>query len=413
MQKDFLIFIIGISLLVLPLRGLAIPVEDLEKQIQEKQNQITELQKQIDTYNEALKAKKGETLTLKNQISILTSQIIKLKTEIKLTQAQISATVDKITKSEFQIAEKENDLSSQKENLTQVLRQINEYDKETVLELFLKNNDFSDFLNQIQYIENLQSTIQEKIESIQTLKVQLGQEKENFENQKTLLETFHQGLKNQESSLNQQTSQKNNLLIKTKGEESRYQKLLNEIIKKKAAFASEMQELEKQIMIAKGFDIRIQASQIPPVGTKIFKKPEEGVITQGYGMTAFAKQGAYNGAPHNGVDFSTGLGTPIKAAANGKIVARGYNKGWGNWIAIEHPDNFHLVTVYAHMQYPSDLSIGSNITTNTIVGYEGSTGFSTGSHLHFSVYYDFFTFFKNGELYFNYFEGTLNPINYL
>lgn len=411
MRKDFIILIIAI-LLILPLRGLTAPVEDLEKQIQEKQNQIAELQKQIDAYNEAIKNKKGETLTLKNQINILTSQISKLETEIKLTQAQISKTSDKISESEFKIGEKENDLDKQKENLKEILRQINEYDKETILELFLKNNYFSDFFSQIQYIENLQTAISDKIGKIKILKTQLEEEKNNLENQKELLEQFHNNLETQQTSLGKQKFQKNDLLAKTKGEETRYQKLLNEIIAKKAAFSREMQELEKQILIAKGFSIRVQATQIPPSGTKIFEKPEGGIMTQGYGMTAFAKRGAYNGAPHNGIDLSAGLGTPIKAAAAGKIIAKGYNAGWGNWIAIQHPNNYNLVTLYAHMQSPSDLTIGSAVSSGSIIGYEGSTGFSTGSHLHFSVYADFFTFFKNGELYFNYFEGTLNPSNY-
>lgn len=410
MRKDFLIPII-VLLLILPLRGLATPIEEFEKQIQEKQNQIAELQKQIDVYNEALKNKKGEALTLRTQINILESQISKLETEIKLTRIQILKTNDKISESEFNIGEKENDLNKQKENLKETLRQINEYDEETPLDIFLKNNDFSDFFSQIQYIENLQAAISDKIGKIKVLKTQLEEEKDNFENQKELLEQFQNNLKTQQTSLSKQKFQKNDLLIKTKGEETRYQKLLNEIIAKKAAFAREMQELEKQILIARGFSIRVQAIQMPSSGTKIFKKPE-GIITQGYGMTSFAQKGAYNGAPHNGVDFSSGLGTPIQAAASGKIIAKGYNKGWGNWIAIQHPNNFNLVTVCAHMQFPSDLAISSMVNRGSVIGHEGSTGFSTGSHLHFSVYYDFFTFLKNNELYFNYFEGTLNPINY-
>jgi len=397
---------------ILPLITHAISVEELEKQIQDKQNQITELQRQIDAYQTAVKNKQGESLTLNGQINALKSKIGQLEAEIKLTETQISQTNLKINNLEINITEKEENLYKEKNGMQEILRTINEYDKETFLETILKNQNFSDLLSQVQYTESLQEAIQDKIEKIRNIKKELEQEKNNSEIQKNILENFQNNLEQKQDSLSNQKSEKNSLLIKTKGEESRYQKLLNEIIKTKAAFSKEIQELEKQVLAAKGFSIRVQATQIPPVGTEIFKRPR-GVLTQGYGMTEFAKKGAYNGAPHNGIDFSSGAGTPIIAAAPGKVLARGNNKGWGNWIAIVHPDYFNLVSLYAHMQAPSELTINSPVTNSSIIGYEGSTGFSTGAHLHFSIYNDFFTFLKNGELYFNYFEGTVNPMNYI
>lgn len=408
----YVMLLIFAIFLILPLITYAVSIEELEQQIQDKQNQITELQRQIDVYQTAVKNKQGEALTLKNQINALKSKIGQLETEIKLTETQISQTNLKINGLEINIAEKEENLHKERDGMREILRTINEYDKETFLEIMLKNQNFSDLLSQMQYAESLQEAIQGKIENIKNIKKDLEQEKNNSEIQKNILESFQNDLEQKQNSLSNQKSEKNYLLTKTKGEESRYQKLLNEIIKEKAAFSKEIQELERQILAAKGYSIRVQATQIPPVGTDIFKRPR-GILTQGYGMTEFAKKGAYNEAPHNGVDFSSGAGTPIIAATSGKVLAKGNNKGWGNWIALVHPDYFNLVTLYAHMKNPSDSIIGSLVNNDTIIGYEGSTGFSTGAHLHFSVYSDFFTFLKNGELYFNYFEGTLNPMNYM
>src|SRR5207249_638923 len=93
------------------------------------------------------------------------------------------------------------------------------------------------------------------------------------------------------------------------------------------------------------FIVHITANPIPAKG-QIFQWPEDGYrVTQGYGMTAYAKRGAYGGAPHNGVDMASGYGSPIKAIGDGQIVANGTNDGWGNWVAIKHPNN--LVSVYA------------------------------------------------------------------
>lgn len=132
-------------------------------------------------------------------------------------------------------------------------------------------------------------------------------------------------------------------------------------------------------------------------------------------MTSYAKRGAYGGAPHNGIDIVEGPGTPIKPAADGIVLASGYNNGWGNWVAIRHSNLYNLVTLYAHLRSPTGLGNGTLVSTNSIIGYEGATGNATGSHLHLSVYQDFFTYInnKNGQLYFNYFEGTLNPFDYL
>ena len=147
-------------------------------------------------------------------------------------------------------------------------------------------------------------------------------------------------------------------------------------------------------------------------------KPEDNAyITQGYGCTKYArcgnKYGPYGGAPHNGVDFSSGLGTPIKAIGAGQIVANGINNsGWGNWIAIQHPNR--MVSVYGHMSSFANLGIGAQVSAGQVIGYEGRTGKVTGSHLHLSLYREFFTYINaSGQLNFNYFDGTLNPLNYM
>lgn len=413
-----IVLALSLSFFILPLIGQATEseqrqlIQDLENQIKIKQKKIAELQKQIDAHKEIIRNKKNEELTLKNQIDTLNSQIYRLELEIKIVQTQISETLLKIQESESKINFQESELIKQKEFLGCILRTIYEYDQETSIELILKNENFSDFLNQIKYIEELQNSVQEKIDKIIRIKKELENEKENLENQKKSLQEFQKNLQIRQKSFDNQRKEKKYLLNKTKGEEARYQRLLNELILQKSAFIKEIQKLENQVIAAKNFLIHVEAGKIPPPGTKIFIWPEDSfVLTQTYGMTNFAKKGAYGGAPHNGIDISGGLGTPIKAAAPGKILVKGYNKGWGNWVAIQHSNN--LVTLYAHLREPCHLSNNTKVNINTVIGYEGNTGFSTGPHLHFSVYYNFFTYQKNGQLYFNYFEGTLNPLDYL
>ena len=172
--------------------------------------------------------------------------------------------------------------------------------------------------------------------------------------------------------------------------------------------------MELKIISGGFYIVHIKADYLPPKGTKLFQWPEDDYhITQGYGMTRYARRGAYGGAPHNGIDLAGGFGSQIKAIGDGKIIANGYNDGFGNWVAIQHA--FNLVSVYGHMSSLSPLKVGSDVRVGQVVGYEGSTGNSTGSHLHLSVYKEFFTYIhdKKDQLYFNYFDGSINPTDYM
>lgn len=105
-------------------------------------------------------------------------------------------------------------------------------------------------------------------------------------------------------------------------------------------------------------------------------------ITSGFGMRLHPIKG-YN-KYHKGVDLAAATGTAIKAAGDGVIVRLGYYGEYGNFIKIRHANGYE--TAYAHMsKYASKLSVGSRVSQNQVIGYVGTTGSSTGPHLHFEV----------------------------
>lgn len=92
---------------------------------------------------------------------------------------------------------------------------------------------------------------------------------------------------------------------------------------------------------------------------------------------------------HKGVDFRASTGTPIPAAGAGRVVARGYNKGHGNFVKIRHNGSYE--TLYAHMsRFAKGVKVGTNVRQGQTIGYVGSTGMSTGPHLHYEI-------IKNGK----------------
>ena len=92
---------------------------------------------------------------------------------------------------------------------------------------------------------------------------------------------------------------------------------------------------------------------------------------------------------HTGIDLAIAEGTPIKAAMSGKVLAIGFTNVYGNYIILDHENGYQ--TLYAHMQKPSPLKKGQNVNQGMKIGQVGNTGYSTGPHLHFTVY-------KNGKL---------------
>ncbi|MCR5506466.1 MAG: M23 family metallopeptidase [bacterium] len=90
---------------------------------------------------------------------------------------------------------------------------------------------------------------------------------------------------------------------------------------------------------------------------------------------------------HKGVDFAAPTGTPIPAAGSGKVVFRGWINGYGNYIKIRHNGTYS--TAYAHMsRFKSDVKTGTQVKQGQIIGYVGSTGLSTGPHLHYEIIKD-------------------------
>ena len=126
-------------------------------------------------------------------------------------------------------------------------------------------------------------------------------------------------------------------------------------------------------------------AQADPVEPEKFMCPILGAsIIQKFGPTNFALEPAYGGYLHfhSGIDVLAGYGTPIVAAAGGKVTATGYADYFG--IRVEVTDSFGLVEIYAHMQEVS-VAVGQEVQQGQRVGLVGSTGLSIGSHLHFQL----------------------------
>lgn len=107
-----------------------------------------------------------------------------------------------------------------------------------------------------------------------------------------------------------------------------------------------------------------------------------GKATSGFGMRNHPVHGGQK--MHNGQDLAAPMGTAIQAAADGEVTINAFEgKGYGNWIEIKHPNG--KSTRYGHMKDKSPLAVGTKVTQGQVIGAVGSTGASTGPHLHFEI----------------------------
>ncbi len=119
--------------------------------------------------------------------------------------------------------------------------------------------------------------------------------------------------------------------------------------------------------------------------TSPLMKPIDTYITSSYGMRLHPVY--HRWTLHDGTDFGAGCGTPIRAAAGGRVIARYYNVGYGNRVIIAHGylRGVSVVTTYNHLSRYSTY-VGEHVSPGEVIGYVGTTGYSTGCHLHFMVF---------------------------
>ncbi|MGI9494329.1 MAG: M23 family metallopeptidase [Geminicoccaceae bacterium] len=109
-----------------------------------------------------------------------------------------------------------------------------------------------------------------------------------------------------------------------------------------------------------------------------------GVLTSQFGIREHPLTGMVQ--PHRGIDFGVAAGTPILAASNGILTFRGVQGSYGNLIKIRHSSD--IETVYAHLSdFAPGLGAGMYVRKGEVIGYVGSTGRSTGPHLHYEMYF--------------------------
>ncbi|MEK7462295.1 MAG: peptidoglycan DD-metalloendopeptidase family protein [Patescibacteria group bacterium] len=362
-------------------------IDRLQNEIDNRSNRIAEIDAEIAAYEADLAEVGGEKRTLQSAIAKLELERKKVNSEISKTETLISSTDLEISKLALEISRTETDIDNTQAAVSAIIRQEYQSGQSNLVELLLGQEHLSQFWSRLDAHQNVRETLSGKVEELNTYQEIITGKRDNSEDKRNELSTLKDQYTGQTEVLANNKSEQAKLLEVTKSEEKNYQQLLASKQEVREQIIKEMRDFESKLQFI------LDPTTIPTAGTAVFKWPLANIIiTQYFGGTEFAARNAavYGGrAYHPGVDFGTPRGSAIYAPLSGTVRATGNTDivpgcySWGKWTLIDHANG--LSTLYAHQDVVS-VSPGQSVGTGEIIGYSGSTGYSTGPHLHFTVY---------------------------
>lgn len=359
-------------------------IDELKKNIEEKNQAIENLSKEIEQYNKEITSLAGEKQTLAGTIRSIDITRKKLEADIRVTNNKIDRSTLRIKELLSEIQNKNSDIVELNGAIAKLFRSADELETKTFPEAFLSARTISGFLDELDSINRLRALVKESADELRALKQNLEQYKERETAERAESVSLQASLRDQKIIVANRQKEKETLLALTKNKEQNFKKILAEKEKQREQFARELLDFESRLRVA------IDPASIPAKQKGVLGAPLEKMrITQEFGQTDFAKTGAYNGSGHNGIDMGASIGTKVMSAEGGEVVGVGNTDAYagcysyGKWVLVRHSNG--LTTLYAHLDVVS-VSEGAMVSRGQIIGYSGNTGFSTGPHLHFTVY---------------------------
>ena len=318
----------------------------------------------------------------------LETYIVKLDDDLTLVEDNIQELSGQIEAKQKQIEETQLELgeaiwqSQQQYGLMRKRIQfIYERGQTSNIEMILNSSSFVDFLNRAEYINQMSEYDRKMLDAYMETTRQIAEIKDRLEQEEAELEDDKGSLESEQNALEELISAKETQIttyqtdINNKEEAVKeYEAEIaaqNEIIKTlENRIAEERKRLEQENKKLRSYD----------GGMFKFPCPNYTRISDDYGMRMHPILGVEKF--HNGVDLAAPSGSPILAAYDGDVVAAGYSSSMGNYVMIDHGDS--LITIYMHASSLS-VSTGQTVSKGQRIGSVGSTGRSTGPHLHFGV----------------------------
>lgn len=347
------------------------------KSLQEAQDEKAQLEKALKEAQSTIEDLRDSKGDIESKVTELNQQLIDISARITDLENQLTAKSEDIQETKDELAGAKEREAQQYADMKVRIQFMYENGQTSYLEALLSSRNISEFLNSADYIAQIQSydrqkltEYQDTVESIVNLEAQLEQEYTDLEALKSTVES-------NKATVAAMMRQKESELADISGDIEDAQSDVD-------YYAAEIQAQEELIAAIKRAEAEKAAAGVeehPYTGGAFrWPCPSSTRVTSDYGTRVSPMSGASSN--HKGIDIGASSGADIIAAADGTVTAASYSSAAGNYVMIDHGGG--LYTVYMHASSLL-VSPGQTVSAGDVIAKVGSTGISTGSHLHFGV----------------------------
>lgn len=403
------LMILTLILSLLPTRASAASSSEIRKQI----NELKEQKKEIQTQIEDLKDQYQEN---ENEIADIVARKNIIDQEIGLLHAQITNITEQISAFSVLVADKQDELDNAQSRFEQMnedckvrIRAMEEEGSLTYWEVLFKATSFSNLLDRLNMVEEIAASdirrlqdLSDAADAVEVSRQELALEKEELDATKAELDATQAQLdeKREEADalIQELLAHAEELEALREQKEKEDEELMAQIAEMEQAY-NRAKEEEWLAHIATATTV---APSTQPGGSDSGGSENSGGGNTSGGSTSWIRPCSYvkvtspygfreqptAGASrfHQGIDLGAAAGTTIVASRAGTVTSAGYSNSLGWYVTINHGDGFS--SMYGHMQGPAYVSSGSYVSQGQSIGGVGTTGISTGNHLHFAILYN-------------------------
>jgi len=400
------VMLLSLILSLIPTKAGAASSSEIKKQIAA----LKEEKKEIDAQLKEVKSQLKENT---NEIKGIVAQKDAIDQEVQLLHQQIFNINQQVATYALLIADKQDELdeaSTRLEELQQKnkerIRAMEEEGELSYWSVIFKADSFSDLLDRLSMVQEINAADQRRLKEISEVGRKVSNVREELIFEKSALEAVRSELDESEASLEEKRKEADALLTKLIAKGDEFEALIDESEDIQSDLMKEIAQKEKDLKAAEYKEWLATYVPTRPSGTDTtpstqapsssgwIKPLKSYTITSPFGMRIHPIHKVERF--HEGVDMAAPQGTPIYAAKEGKVTTTSYQAGGaGYYVSINHGDGF--ASIYMHMTNYI-VKPGQHVSTGQVIGYVGSTGGSTGPHLHFGISY----------------KGTyVNPMSYI
>lgn len=388
--KRWLGFLLALIMLVmLPCSAIADTTESLDAQIKSDTAALDDAKnekKQMQTNLEAAQALKeslqeakdelaGHVVELDQEMSQVTTKLFEVEQLLEVKEAEHKET-------ELKLAEAKENIEKQYEDMKIRIQFMYEHGSMSFIEILLSSSSFSEMLNKAEYIEQVSAYDRQMLETYEETKVKVEALEKELASQKETLEAVREDAKKQQEQMQGLIDEKQEEIQAYQTDIANKEKAIKEYEDMIAAQDSLIGSLEASVEAArkKRQQMGVSDNDSYSGGAFCWPAPSYTRISDDYGWRTHPILGVQQF--HNGVDMAAPSGSPILAAADGEVIAATYNATMGNYVMIDHGGGLFTIYMHASALY---VSSGNIVSKGEEIAAVGSTGRSTGPHLHFSV----------------------------